>query len=333
MYVTLSVITVLVILYLVFIWILRSLKINKKNDDLYVIVTGCDSGFGQELAYKLDKLGFNVYAACLTEKAVKELDMTTSERLRTAKVDVTKSEDIANFYEFVKNALPNEKGVVGHMGFCDILGREQYIETLNVNLFGMIEMNRKFLPLLRQSKGRIINTSSVAGRLATGNPCYTISKYGVEGYSDCLRRELYNQGVTVHIIEPGSFATPLITRMTKANLRTKFQTVMDKGTKEEQDLVVADLFTEVAVKVASKDTYKVVNAYHHALTARYPKTRYLVGIDANIIYPILWTIPDWITDILFAYAGLGKSKKTLSGVIEAAFQRMRCMSKATSQSN
>ncbi|KAJ8313872.1 hypothetical protein KUTeg_008433, partial [Tegillarca granosa] len=306
MYVTLSVITVLVILYLVFIWILRSLKINKKNDDLYVIVTGCDSGFGQELAYKLDKLGFNVYAACLTEKAVKELDMTTSERLRTAKVDVTKSEDIANFYEFVKNALPNEKGVVGHMGFCDILGREQYIETLNVNLFGMIEMNRKFLPLLRQSKGRIINTSSVAGRLATGNPCYTISKYGVEGYSDCLRRELYNQGVTVHIIEPGSFATPLITRMTKANLRTKFQTVMDKGTKEEQDIVVADLFTEVAVKVASKDTYKVVNAYHHALTARYPKTRYLVGIDANIIYPILWTIPDWITDILFAYAGLGK---------------------------
>lgn len=324
MYVTLSVITVLVILYLVFIWILRSLKINKKNDDLYVIVTGCDSGFGQELAYKLDKLGFNVYAACLTEKAVKELDMSTSERLRTAKVDVTKSEDIANFYEFVKNALPNEKGlwgivnnagVVGHMGFCDILGREQYIETLNVNLFGMIEMNRKFLPLLRQSKGRIINTSSVAGRLATGNPCYTISKYGVEGYSDCLRRELYNQGVTVHIIEPGSFATPLITRMTKANLRTKFQTVMDKGTKEEQEFYgpdyvdeVADLFTEVAVKVASKDTYKVVNAYHHALTARYPKTRYLVGIDANIIYPILWTIPDWITDILFAYAGLGKVK-------------------------
>lgn len=110
MYVTLSVLTILVILYLLSIWIIRSLKLNKKNSDLYVIVTGCDSGFGQELAYKLDKIGFNVYAACLTERAVKELDLTTSERLRTAKVDVTKSEDIAEFYEFVKSTIPNDKG-------------------------------------------------------------------------------------------------------------------------------------------------------------------------------------------------------------------------------
>ena len=73
------------------------------------------------------------------------------------------------------------------MGFLEWFTRQDYESVLSVNLFGMIEVTRLFLPLIRTGQGRIVNIASLLGRIGVAPIPYTISKYGVEAFSDCLR--------------------------------------------------------------------------------------------------------------------------------------------------
>ena len=73
-----------------------------------VLITGCDSGFGYELAKKLDALGLRVFAACLTSEGEAKLTSECSCELRTFKLDVTKSSDIQTALEVVKSGLPSQ---------------------------------------------------------------------------------------------------------------------------------------------------------------------------------------------------------------------------------
>ncbi|KFV71819.1 Retinol dehydrogenase 3, partial [Dryobates pubescens] len=101
--------------------------------------------------------------------------------------------------------LVNNAGVLGFVGPAEWLTKEDFAKALDVNLLGLIEVTLSLLPLLRQARGRVVNVASVAGRgsLFSGGGC--ISKYGVEAFSDSLRREMRPFGVQVSIIEPGSF--------------------------------------------------------------------------------------------------------------------------------
>ena len=76
----------------------------------YVLITGCDSGFGNLIAKKLDQRGCNVFAACLTEKGADALRAESSDRLKTVIMDVTKTESIKSAYEVVKRAIPKDEG-------------------------------------------------------------------------------------------------------------------------------------------------------------------------------------------------------------------------------
>lgn len=76
----------------------------------YVLITGCDTGFGHLSAKQLDKLGCNVFAGCLTEKGEDELRKVCSNRLQTVKLDVSKPESIRQAYQVVKSKLPPGKG-------------------------------------------------------------------------------------------------------------------------------------------------------------------------------------------------------------------------------
>ena len=81
-----------------------------KYGERYVFITGCDSGFGNQLAKKLDSLGFNVFACCFTERGADELRKVSSARLKTLSLDVTKTESIVKAKEFVEKHLPSDKG-------------------------------------------------------------------------------------------------------------------------------------------------------------------------------------------------------------------------------
>jgi len=86
-----------------------------------VLITGCDSGFGYELAKKLDALGLRVFAACLTSEGEAKLTKECSRELRTFKLDVTKDGDVQKALEVVKSGLPSQGTVVHSLFFIEIL--------------------------------------------------------------------------------------------------------------------------------------------------------------------------------------------------------------------
>jgi NAD(P)-dependent dehydrogenase (short-subunit alcohol dehydrogenase family) len=81
-----------------------------RYSERYILVTGCDSGFGEALARRLDGLGCHVFACCLTEARQKELAKTCSERLQTLQMDVSQHDSVLQAFDFVKSKLPPGKG-------------------------------------------------------------------------------------------------------------------------------------------------------------------------------------------------------------------------------
>ena len=95
-----------------------------------------------------------------------------------------------------KSCLPglwsvvNNAGIMPCIGPLELIPRDCLEQTLRVNLLGMVDVTRACLPLLRKTSGRLINMSSVSGRLAFISPAYTMSKFAVEGFSDSMRYDV-----------------------------------------------------------------------------------------------------------------------------------------------
>ncbi|CAH1788686.1 unnamed protein product [Owenia fusiformis] len=279
----------------------------------YVMITGCDTGFGNICAKKCDKLGCNVFAACLTEKGAEELKAATSSRVTTFIMNVADQASVRTGYEFVKQNLPkdtglwgivNNAGVGGATGPADWLILEDYHNVCSVNLFGLIDVTNVFLPLVKKSFGRIVNTASVMGRFSLpGATPYSVSKFGVEAFSDGLRFSMLAFGVGVSIIEPGFFATAIADQeklkkqaddmfaRCPAEIKEQYG---EEFVKESKEKVIGDFLS----KITSPKIDKVPEAYCNALFSVYPRTRYLLGWDAWLFFMPISMLPgvfnDWL---------------------------------------
>ncbi|XP_059139615.1 17-beta-hydroxysteroid dehydrogenase type 6-like [Physella acuta] len=294
--------------YLFFDRVLRCLKVGNYGNK-YVFVTGCDSGFGQRLAIRLDGLGFHVIAGCLTDQGRKYLSSNCSKRVVTIPLDITKKANIEEALKLVKETLPidsglwgvvNNAGIFGLAGPSEICNTEDYLEVFSVNLFGAMDVSKAFLPLLRKAGGRLVTTTSMLGRIAHSCSPYTVSKFALEGYVDLLRRELYNRGVKVILIEPGFFKTSLLSL---EKLLTSITIAFNKTTDEVRETYqnFIPYFKRECTKAqayANPNLDIVVDDYIHGLTSRYPRTRYSPGLDAKFIYIPLSYLPTRFTDWL-----------------------------------
>lgn len=101
---------VLIVVYFVARKIISRLRIARYTD-VYVLITGCDSGFGNESAKRFDRIGCHVFAACFTDKGRESLQQECSDRLHAIKLEVTKKESIQEAYEYVKAHLPKGQGM------------------------------------------------------------------------------------------------------------------------------------------------------------------------------------------------------------------------------
>ncbi|NXI93212.1 RDH16 dehydrogenase, partial [Psophia crepitans] len=161
----------------------------------YVLITGCDSGFGNLLARQLDARGLRVLAACLTETGAAQLRAAASPRLQTVLLDVASSQSIAAAAAWVRErvgdrglwGLVNNAGIANPCAPNEWLSKDDFVKVLNVNLVGLIEVTLSLLPLVRQARGRVVNVASVMGRISLFGGGYCISKFGVEAFSDSLR--------------------------------------------------------------------------------------------------------------------------------------------------
>ncbi|XP_042310807.1 retinol dehydrogenase 7-like [Sceloporus undulatus] len=282
----------------------------EKLTEKYVFITGSDSGFGNQLARQLDARGLRVLAACLTQKGAKELERVTSDRLKTTILDVTSTENVAAAAEWVKGCVGNKGlwGLVNNAGIGipaapnEWLTKDDFAKVINVNLLGLIDVTLHMLPLVRAARGRVVNIASVYGRLACIGGCYCPSKYGVEAFSDSLRRELHPFGVQVIIIEPGVFRTPILNNVEdnfwKAWSQAPSHIKECYGQQYLEDLCRS---CQLLCKGASSDTYLVTDSIEHALTTCYPRTRYSAGWDAKLFYIPLSYMPTSLADSVLTY--------------------------------
>ncbi|XP_052021007.1 retinol dehydrogenase 7 isoform X2 [Apodemus sylvaticus] len=174
----------------------RERQVVSHLQDKYVFITGCDSGFGNLLARQLDRRGMRVLAACLTEEGAEQLRSKTSDRLETVILDVTKTESIVAATQWVQERVGSRGlwGLVNNAGICifavnEWLKKQDFASVLDVNLLGLIDVTLNMLPLVRKARGRVVNISSSMGRVSLIGGGYSISKYGVEAFSDSLRCE------------------------------------------------------------------------------------------------------------------------------------------------
>uniref|UniRef100_A0A3Q3VXA6 Uncharacterized protein n=1 Tax=Mola mola TaxID=94237 RepID=A0A3Q3VXA6_MOLML len=276
----------------------------------HVLITGCDSGFGNLLAWQLEERGFQVIAACLTERGASDLAAATSPRLKTLLLDVTDSASIRKAVEFVSKevgeqglwGLVNNAGRSMPIGPLEWMQLEDFSKVLDVNLVGLINVTLHFLPLLKKRQGRVVNVASILGRLSLIGGGYCLSKYGVEAFSDSLRRDMDPFAIKVSIIEPGFFKTN-VTRLDliEADLRRLWRNlprhVTDSyGPMYFDDYIKAQKFSMGLL--CSADISKVTRCMEHALTARFPRTRYSAGWDAKLLWIPLSYLPAFVSDFV-----------------------------------
>lgn len=277
--------------------------------DKFVFITGCDSGFGNLLARQLDRRGLRVLAACLTEEGAEQLRRQTSDRVETVTLDVTKTESIAAAAQWVQERVGDRGlwGLVNNAGISmpttpnEWLTKQDFVDVLNVNLLGMIEVTLSLLPAVRKARGRVVNVASFVGRLSLFGGGYCISKYGVEAFSDSLRRELSPFGVKVAIIEPGVFKTNMAD---PKRFMQSLRAAWERAGPEVRAIYGED-FLAAYMKLGQlfkspfrQDLPLVTDCMEHALTACHPRTRYSPGWDAKLFFLPMSYMPTFLVDAI-----------------------------------
>lgn len=299
-----------VALWFVHRWYKESKRVPNKEEK-YVYITGCDSGFGNLLARHLDQLGYRVIAGCYTEKGEDELKKKTSDRLTTTHLDVTDSESVSKVAALIKTlvgenglwAVVNNAGVAIPSGPTDWLTIADYKAMLSVNLYGVIDVTLSVLPLIKRSRGRVVNVASVFGRISPFGGPYCVSKYGVESFNDSLRLNMAPFGVKVACIEPGFFKTNVTDTVV---LKEHVRKLWDRQTQELKDDYGQDFLASALENLDTRfaqltdgDLMKVVSCMEHAISAVHPRTRYSPGWDAKLVWLPLSYMPTCISDRLF----------------------------------
>jgi NAD(P)-dependent dehydrogenase (short-subunit alcohol dehydrogenase family) len=268
-----------------------------------VVVTGASSGIGEATALHLRALGFDVFAGVRKEADAERLRQGGVEPLR---LDVTSQDSIEEARGEVSDqplaGLVNNAGVAisAPLEFIPI---DQLRAQLETNLIGQVAVTQAFLPALRAGRGRIVNMSSIGGRVALPlmGP-YNASKFALEALSDSLRRELRGQGIEVSVVEPGGVKTPIWQKGNAA--ADSILDGMPPEVGERYGRMVAALRRESRriEEQTGLPPQAVAEAVAHALTAKRPRTRYLVGRDAKSRASAAKLLPDRALDALIGRA-------------------------------
>src|SRR3954447_24926478 len=186
-----------------------------------VVVTGASTGIGEAIAKRLDS-GHRVFAGVRKDEAAEKL-RAAGANIIPIKLDVTDESSIAAAAVQVKSEIGDDglAGLVNNAGIAvsaplEFLPVEELRHQLEVNTVGQHAVTVAFLGDIRAAKGRIVNISSIGGKIALPLAgAYAASKFAMEAISDSLRRELKPWGIEVVVVEPGGVVTPIWERGTE----------------------------------------------------------------------------------------------------------------------
>lgn len=240
-----------------------------------VLITGASTGIGRNMAETLAAEGFFIYAGARKDKDLAELDAL--ENIKAVRLDVTKQDDIDAAVALIRDegrglwGLVNNAGVATSGPVADLEDSDLDF-VLNVNVNGVVRVTRAFIPLIVESKGRIVTTGSIAGILSSpGSSAYSMSKHAMEAFTDSLAREIEPVGVRVSVIEPGSYKSR-IRRTTVARIAKN----IEASGSELTDEIKARMQAAAEREVTLKEPDEVSAAALHALSSETPHRRYMV---------------------------------------------------------
>jgi NAD(P)-dependent dehydrogenase (short-subunit alcohol dehydrogenase family) len=274
------------------------------NDRGFIVVTGASTGIGEAAATRLAAQGFTVFAGVRKEADAERLQSKSLPGMRPLMIDVADDASVSRAATEVTAAVGDSglQGLVNNAGVSwggplETQDLGEIRAMFDVNIFGLIAVTQAFLGLIRQGRGRIVNMSSVGGRMSVPFvAAYSATKFGVEAISDALRVELRPWRIKVACIEPGSIATPLWERGFE-----QFDRQVEKMSPEARALYgeYVPRMRKITEQSASRGIppARVADAVEHALTAAQPRTRYLVGADA-LAQTAFRKVPDRARDAL-----------------------------------
>jgi len=255
-------------------------------DNRSVLVTGCSSGIGLAAAELLRSKGWRVFP---TARKVADLDALKQSGFDAIKLDMASSESVRLAAEWVLSKNGGKLGAVvnnagfGMPGAIEDLSRDAMRDQFEVNLFGLQELTNQLIPVFRkQGHGRIVNISSVVGRMSLPfMGIYSASKFALEAVSDALRVELSQDRIAVCLVEPGPIRTSFSTNCAGQGEKKLNAAGSRFGGAYKQ------YFEKRRNGGMSEDRFRlppeaVAQKILHALESPHPKIRYCVTLPAYL---------------------------------------------------
>lgn len=276
-----------------------------------VLVIGCDTGFGHALVNRLHRDGFLVFAGCLDSKGPGASQLQKLPNVKVLQFDITKEEQVDEAFQKVKQQLGSRvlwsvvaNAGIRNNGLVEWLTMESIMKVFDVNVFGTLRVTKKFLPLLKASKGRMIIVTSPFGHISMPLALpYCMTKHALVCMVDGLRRECQGKGVDFVSIEPIAYKTPI----------TCYDSLYEQAQQELQQQspeVIADYSPEevrrwtkgaqILYDVLARDNLdEVVEPIVQAIRETHPKTTYCSPFRlAAFLFFVPRLIPTELADIL-----------------------------------
>ena len=272
--------------------------------DELIVISGASSGIGAATARELAARGFHVLAGV---RRTEDADALRDDRIEPVLLDVTVGEHIAALAARIADD-PHQRSlraVINNAAIeinapLEVLPLDIWRQLFEVNLFGQVAVIQALLPALRRSKGRVVNISSVgAESVLPIYGAYAGTKAAFESASDALRREVRAQGIQVVIVQSGGVKTVMAERSGPLSLELASR-MGPEHTDLYGELIASTVrfqssFLEHAV-TATKAATKIANI----TTAKRPRIRYTLGVDAAFTVPLNRILPARLMDRILA---------------------------------
>ncbi len=268
-----------------------------------VLITGSSTGIGATTAQRLAESGWKVYAGVRKTEDGERLVETIDGDVTPVILDVTKADDIARVVGQIDSEIGSLNGLVNNAGIpvaspVELTTDEAWRWPFEVNFFGTVNLTREAMFLVDRADGRFAHVGSIASRVSgVAQSPYSATKHALVAFNWSLRAELRrNTGMNSSLIEPGGTKTAIVD---KANdLVDGLNEIIDAADRRDRYQFVVDGFKgfvkEGFAKAVEPD--HCAKAIEHALTAKRPKARYLVGPDAKFAGHLVTKMPDRIRE-------------------------------------